>query len=376
MRGERYENTQAAVTLVAAVVGAGFASGREVMRFFSIFGAWSWAGCALAAFLLAAISAWAAILARRLGAHDLVTLCRRALGNRGGNIAAWVHGALIVITAGAMIAAMGELAALSLPIYPAYQVGVVFAVVVGVFFAGRGVRSIAAIGWWLLPTCLLLYVLLIVQPPSESAYAWTWTPPRPWHALPLAFAYASMNAALGSGVLCELGEGQSDRGTLRACALAGLLLFLLLLGANAALVRYAGELGDAAMPIVMLARPLGAVGYWLCIAVLSLAVMTTLVAMLRTLRRMLGAVLPAPISVPLSLALPVLAGLVGYNSLIGSAYPLLGFTSTLLFLAILLKPLKVRSQLANKRALYLPPMKKMKGSKQDESTEGGSQVPT
>ncbi len=348
MRQERQGEIQSALALVGAVVGAGFASGREVMRFFTMFGSFSWVGCVLAAIVLAGLSAWAAILSNRLGAQDLGTLCRRALGGVGGQAAAWLNGALIAVTAGAMLAAMGELVALALPVHNAYTIGIAVSLVLSTLMARRGLSAIATIGGWLLPTCLLLYALLMRLPAPEASAATAAMPTGAWRALPLAFAYAAMNAALGGGVLCELGRERTTASILRTCAIAGVMLLLLLLSANAALYRHVGELRDAALPVVMLSRSLGALGYWLCLVTLVLAVMTTLVALQRTLARMLEVHLPQQITWPLVVALPLLTGLTGFDALVGSVYPLMGALSTLLFLAIVLKPLKVRSQKHNK----------------------------
>ena len=342
MRSNRQGEIQAAFALVAAVIGAGFASGREIMRFFSVFGPWSWAGCVLAALLLAGFSAWAAALANRLHAYDLATLCLRALGGAGGRVAAWLNGTLVTVTAGAMIAAMGELAALSLPIQNAYAVGVACTLVVGVLLAYRGLSAIAAVGGWLLPTCLVLYFLLLRQDAPRAVLSVE--PINAWRALPLSFAYAAMNAALGAGVLCELGVGRDTRGIVRTCALAGALLLLMLLLGNAVFIRHVDTLRDAALPVVMLSRSLGAAGYWLCIAVLSLAVMSTLVALLRTLERMTARFVPPRMSWPLAVLLPLLAGLTGFDTLIGGAYPLLGVASTLLFFGMIVKPLGMRAK--------------------------------
>lgn len=81
MRQTLREETQAALALAAAVIGAGFASGSEILRFFSAYGALSWAGCVLAACVLAALATAAALLAGRLGAGTWAP-CARALWAR------------------------------------------------------------------------------------------------------------------------------------------------------------------------------------------------------------------------------------------------------------------------------------------------------
>jgi len=340
MQNGRYGEVQAAIALVATVVGAGFASGREVLRFFSVFGHWAWVGCIVAAVTLAGLSAWTALLSDRVAAYDLGTLCRRTLGDAGGFAAAWVNGALISVTAGAMLAAMGELAALALPIRHAYAIGVMASLGLAARLAGRDISVMAKVGGWLLPACLLLYMLLFIKrEPQQAEFSMA---TGTWRALPMAFSYASMNTALAGGILCELGQGRGRSAVLRSSVMAGGLFLLLLLGANAVLSQHVDALADAALPVVQLARSYGAAGYWLCILTLSLAVITTLIAVLRTLSRMLESALPsrlAKASLPLALLLSLATGLTGFGTLVGNVYPLLGAASTLLFLAIMAKPL-------------------------------------
>ncbi|MDR0897441.1 MAG: hypothetical protein LBN04_06250 [Oscillospiraceae bacterium] len=328
---------RAALVLVASVVGAGFASGREVLRFFTAFGAWSWVGCLIGAASIAGLSIAAGLLANRLGAHDLLSLCRKALPGWGGQAAAGIYAVMLAVTAGAMLSAMGELAALSLPIVPAYQVGFVLSLLVAALLTQRGLGALAAVGGWLIPACCVLYALLLRNPslPTEPVA----TPPDAWRTLPLGFAYAAMNTALGCGVMLEGGRGQGKRRLVQSGALAGGLLLLLLLAANAVMLPHAAALIGEPLPMVRLARALGAPGYWMCIVVLSLAVMTTLVALLRGLRQMIAQVVPGRWSLPVAIAPPLLAALGGFEAIVGRVYPLLGVVCTLLFLAILLRPL-------------------------------------
>jgi len=335
MRNIRGE-TQAALALVAAVIGAGFASGREIMRFFTMFGAWSWAGCVVAALLLSGFSTWAAYQANRLKAYDLGTLCRRSLGGFGGQMASVLNGALCAVIAGAMLAAVGELAALSLPVQNAYAIGVGVSLLLGGFLAGRGLSSLSALGGWLLPACLLLYTLLLNLPAPETTRVITSA--NAWQTFPMAFAYAAMNAALSCGVLCEVGRDRDLKSLLRIGMIIFLMLSLLLIAANASLYPHQADLLHEPMPVVQLARSLGAVGYWLCIVVLFLAVMTTLIALLRTLYRMMGEPVPQRARWPLALGAPFIACIGGFNWIIESVYPMLGVASTLLFLAMMGKP--------------------------------------
>ncbi|MFR2149197.1 MAG: hypothetical protein ACLS7Z_00625 [Christensenellales bacterium] len=98
-----------ALALLGGVIGAGFASGREIVRFFAAHGAM---GFIAVAFALAALLALFALLPIRLAAEGqtgLSGLCRARFGARVGGVC----GALFfsAVTGGAMLAACAELSA-------------------------------------------------------------------------------------------------------------------------------------------------------------------------------------------------------------------------------------------------------------------------
>ena len=112
-----------ALALLGSVVGAGFASGREIVRFFAAHGAM---GFVAVAFSLAALAALFLCLAERLsaaGQTGLPGLCASRFGARVGGVCTALFFLLSAVTGGAMLAACAELSALVWPIRPAYAAG-------------------------------------------------------------------------------------------------------------------------------------------------------------------------------------------------------------------------------------------------------------
>ena len=348
MQKKLFKEMQSALALVATVVGAGFASGREIMRFFTMYGKWSWVGCVVAGGMMAAFSAWTAMQANALQACDLGTLCRRSIGGRMGHFAAWLNAVLCIVTAGAMLASMGEIFALALPVHGAYEIGIVVSLALGAALAGSGITSLSGIGGWLLPVCMLLYTLLLKLPVPQTLEVYT--PSGAWRGVPMAVAYAAMNAAIGCGVMCEIGQDRKPKEIIRSCAIAFGLLTLLLVSANASLYRRQKELLHEVLPVVQLARALGSAGYWLCISALSLAVLTTLVALLRTVYRMLLQGAPHGVRWGVTLVLPLLLCFARFDMLVGQLYPLLGAASAFLFVVMLAKPIAQKKQVRKRKS--------------------------
>ncbi|NCB06497.1 MAG: hypothetical protein EOM69_13370, partial [Clostridia bacterium] len=105
---------------IGAVVGAGFASGRELMTFFSRYGNWSWALIALSACTMAALCG---LWMRLSGGEQGGSWCAIYRGGWMGGIGKTAQLLLLSVTGGAMLSAGGELIALVLPLQGAQWLG-------------------------------------------------------------------------------------------------------------------------------------------------------------------------------------------------------------------------------------------------------------
>jgi len=328
----RMRFARVALALVGAVIGAGFASGREVMRFFVQYGGWGYAGAALAAAAMGALALRVMRLAAQSGARTFGDLSRNLLGNAGGAVGAALFVALLAATGAAMLSGAGELAAIVLPIGPAYAAGYYGMMLCALLVAWRGMGGLAACGGALVPLCCCLYVPLIALPAAAEGVVLP--PVAHWQALPMALSYAALNIALAAGLLCESGP-ELDGGEQRRAALTGALaLGSLLMLAVVTLRRGPGELRDAALPMVALAARLGKAGFYLVAGVLWLAMLSTLATALRGLFMQM----PARWSASMRWIAPggccFALGLLGFDSLVGAVYPVLGWCAAGLIVAL------------------------------------------
>lgn len=293
--------------MVSAVIGAGFASGREVAAFFSRCGPWSWLAVAAA---VAAI-AWISLGTMR---------CPGVPGPWRGHWQerAWqgMFMALMAASGGAMLACAGEIAALTLPLHGSYWMGMLSTLCLAWWLSEQRLTGLKHLGR-ALTACLVAMMALGLTLPRlrgvwvEEAQGMAMLP----QSLLRGLCYGGFNAALASPVLDEMAEGTDAREKRRCVLGASLILGVLLSLGNAVLLRHPALLG-APLPFVEMMALWGRQGMLLGALALYLAVLTTLVACLRGLRRLLKR--------RWSLCLPVGVALLGFAGAVDGLYPLLG----------------------------------------------------
>ena len=150
--------------MTASAAGTAFASGREIVMFFSQMGWASWIGIGCASAMFGLFCGIICLFAQRTGAKTFAGVYMRVLDARQGAVIGVVHGLLMALTAGVMLAAVGELAALALPLYNAFWMGALFSAIVALMMNLRGMRAMGAAGLPVVAICGLFYAALALDP--------------------------------------------------------------------------------------------------------------------------------------------------------------------------------------------------------------------
>lgn len=331
----------AALALLSGTIGAGFASGREIMRFFAAHGS---AAPAAALSAVGAMGALFLLLCRRMeqsGASSLPALCRARMGRAAGRMAGGLFLLLCATTGGAMLAACAELAALVLPVRGAYALGMALTLILCLPASLLGLSGLALPGAAL---CVLLPALLLrlsALPAGEACFLPAMTPDLPVRAIGDGLLYAALNTAMLGGALPMLTALPPSRRR-RAVLLFGTAFAALLLPGVHVCRRHRAALFHQALPFVALSRRLGPGGYGLVAACMYAAAASTLMAMLCAIMRMLpmgrrAAALAAAFSC-------LLFALAGFGPLVESGYPVLGALCAALLLLLCAAPARHADQ--------------------------------
>ena len=308
-----------ALALLGGVIGAGFASGREILRFFAGHGRMAPAAIIAALFMLLVLFLRLPEQMQRCGAVSLMQLCRAKLGRRFGAFCGALFMLLCAITGAAMLAASAELGALMLPYRHAYPLSLVFSLLLALALALGGFSGLALPGALLAALTPILLIRLLALPAGEACFLPAMTPDLPVRALCDGASYGALSSAQMAGLLSLLAA--SPRKVRQQATLIFSLLFGVMLALGTAVCqKHMPAIVHQALPFVYLSRSLGAQGYMLVALSMYAAALSTLCVMLRALMPPAATARSALLATAGCLALSQL----GFDTLIAHGYPILG----------------------------------------------------
>ncbi|HVB10371.1 MAG TPA: hypothetical protein VNM16_08415 [Bacillota bacterium] len=340
----RHDALAAASVYVGAVVGAGFATGREVFHFFGAYGPAGLWGCLAAGLAFAWLGGRILRLAATGKAPTYAHLYRLALGPALAPPADWVTtlflfvGLSVVLAGGAALGAdawgmpplVGAIAmalAIAVVVLPGRS-GVVLGNLTLVPLLAAGAAALLAAeashpGFW-------LRVQAAAALPGRSPSAW-----------PLGgLLYVGYNILMGAVALCAVGGELPVRPAVRGGLAGGAALGLLAALVTVTLLAHGPEVRDAAVPLARVVAPYPAIWRFAYSACLVAALITTGVASAYALAARLDLHRFTPgvaAAGAVVLALPLAT--VGLVALVATVYPAMGVVGLLLCAGLVLRPL-------------------------------------
>lgn len=328
-------------TYIGTVVGAGFASGQEVLQFFGYFGARGIFGIGLAALLFMAYGFLILELGRRLGAESHLPVIHYAGGR-------WLGGAMDVVITFFLFGALTAMVAGSGAIF-AEQFG--FARIWGNLVMALASVLTVLLGIHGVITAISMVVPLLVIAVIGMSLATLVSRPITWETAALievsravipswplsALVYVSYNIIIAVAVLAPLGQVTEDERTLRNGAIFGGLG----LGTGAVAIHLAilARLPEAArfeVPMIYVAGRLSPLLQGLYSIILLTEIYTTAVGNLYGF----AARMTKPGSNAFRLftigsgTLALFAGRLGFATIVRTLYPAVGFAGLLFLLGL------------------------------------------
>ncbi|MEG6510397.1 hypothetical protein [Desulforamulus ruminis] len=330
-------------TYIGAVIGAGFASGQEILQFFILYGYKGLLGVLVATILFAYLGAKVLELSVRLKCSNYQELLAYLLGPWAGSFMDKLSLFMLIGGLGVMLSGSGAVLQEYMGLPRWIGIGLALVFVIAVIF--NGLRGLLAVNVILVPVKLLAVAII-----ACLALAFKGLPQNlpvlsgqgvGGHWLWASLLYVSFNMVVPLAVLSSMGRAVSKRVGIYAGLLGGLGL-----GVAVALVTLAGlafypEVAHYQVPMLYMAsgvssllKPVFAILIWL-------AIMTTAIANAHGFASRLapeGGRRYRVIGVLACFAVLPLTN-IGFADLVKLLYPLFGYAGLLLLAALLVVPL-------------------------------------
>ena len=332
-----------AATYIGTVVGAGFASGREVYQFFTLYGGRGTLGVILATLLLGTVGTKIFMLGVKLKPKSYRDLLELLLGKTFAPIADLILFLFFTTLIGVMLAGCGSIFE---TVGFGYWPGVVISGLFTVLTLFKGLNGIISVN-------LIVVPLMLVGSIGISIYA---IPNRCVGPIAIgnglnwmlaAFQYSAYNLILALPVLLSLAQRYPFPRSLKLGSWGGSLGLGLMSGfIHWSILSHLPHLQHSALPMVELAKLMGTWAFWGYIMVLWGEMITTLLANTYGVAQRLMVLTGWPFRwwALISVVVGSFIAQLGFVNLIARFYPLYGFLSLiLLFFIVCRKTPKQRS---------------------------------
>ena len=322
---------QVALTYIGTIVGAGFASGQEILQFFTRFGALAAVTIGISAILFVWLGAKMMLIASEISARSYEDLNKSLFGPRFGG---WVSQFMMVVLLGVsavMLAGAGSLFNEHLGIN--YQTGLLVTLLGCFLLLRKGMQAILAVNTVVVPIMLIFTVLIMVDTmttPGAERWLLLGSDYSPWALWASPLLYAAFNLSLAQAVLVPLGARIKDRQVLIAGAwIGGIGIGFMLLVGHISLSLYMPGITQFAIPMGGIARQLGGTIQLIYLFLIFAEIFTTLIANIYGLSLQMRERLswPRELVIFAILAFCYAGSQMGFGPLVSTLYPLFGLFS-------------------------------------------------
>lgn len=341
MPGRAGRVLQIGFTYMGTVVGAGFATGQEILQFFTRYGQWAVLTIALATIFFIWLGAKMMLLAGDIDAKSYEDLNKALFGPKIGQLVSYFMLVVLLGVNAVMLAGAGTIFYENWNI--SYQIGLTVTLVSCYLMLRRGMTAILMVNSIVVPFMLLFTAIVLYDTfNSPGADRWITMPAedsmlRIWSA-PLL--YTAFNLAMAQAVLVPLGAQLKDRTAIRWGSLfGGIGIGFMLLAGHIALSAHMPGIRQFEIPMGGIARQLGTAIQFIYIFLIFSEIFTTLIADIYGLALQLQQRVSIHRNTLLIIILVICYSLsqIGFGPLVKTLYPLFGMFSLGWLILMMLK---------------------------------------
>jgi uncharacterized membrane protein YkvI len=339
--------SQIAATYIGTVVGAGFATGQEILQFFTIYRSWGLIGIMVSTILFIYIGTKMMILSHRIGAYSYQDLNKYLFGKilgTGVNVLTFV---ILLGVTSVMLSGTGSIFEEQLNF--SYQLGILITLILCYFVMSKGLKGIFWVNSIVVPMMLFFTLIIAIKVGlldhsgvtdslfQKNVWAEQWQGLK-W--LLSAFLYVAFNLAMAQAVLVPMGREIKDENLLRWGGLwGGIGLSFMLLISHFAIKGIMPNALHYDIPMAVVIKDIGWLVHFLFLMVIYGEIFTTLIGNVFGISRQIHSTynIPERWTIVAILFVSFMISQVGFSSLVSYLYPLFGYMGLLLLICLVFK---------------------------------------
>lgn len=334
---------QIAAVYVGTVVGAGFATGREIVEFFTRFGFIGLVGILMSGYIFIFHGSKLMRISARIGAKSYQEFNEYLFGKFFGSIINILMLFMLLGVCAVMLSGAGAVFSEQLGL--SKNIGLIVTVVLSIIVMLVGIKGLFAVNTIVVPLMIgfsfMLMIISLKLPNFLDQLLYIPYAEDGWKSVVAPFSYTALNLGLAQAVLVPVAAEIKDDQTVKwGGILGGLVLTIILLSSHFTLVMLPNiEIYEIPMAVIM--KNLASGFYWIFILIIYGEIFTSVIGNLFGLERQIKTYLPLPsiVIVGFILAVSFLISLVPYGTLLSYLYPVFGYVSILFIILLWMKPL-------------------------------------
>jgi uncharacterized membrane protein YkvI len=333
---------QIAAVYVGTVVGAGFATGKEIVEFFSRFGFFGFIGILMSGYLFIFFGSKLMRMAAHINAKSYQEFNSYLFGKWAGRGINFFMLFMLLGVSSVMLAGAGAVfdEQLGLP----KNIGVFLTIFLSFLVMLVGTKGLFAVNTFVVPIMisfsLLLMIFSVRSPHFLVQLLFIPHADDGWKSVVAPFSYAALNLGLAQAVLVPIASEIKDDWTIKwGGVIGGAALTLILLSSHFTLIMLPNlEMYEIPMAIIM--KNLAPFFYWIFVLVIYGEIFTSVIGNVFGLDRQVQQFKKVPTTVSITAIFFVcyIISLVDYGKLLSYLYPLFGYICLVFLILLWMKP--------------------------------------
>lgn len=336
-----FDGYRIAMAYIGTVVGAGFATGQEILQFFTRFGCHSFWGIFVSTLLFIVVGRKVLLYGSKLKAKSYGGLVSNVFGTASPIVNLYLAISFVLLC-GAMFAGAGALfmEQWQIPYMAGALITALLALIVTIF----GVKGIFIVNSIIVPSLIAFGILVFVFVTGKGASVPTASLQtidyQPFSIIRSGITYASFNLILSIGVLAPMGGAVRDKKSLYlGSLLGGGILGILICMSNYSLLQYMPEIFNREIPQLLIVEHMGKGFIFIYSLIVWLEIFTTAVGNLFAVHTIVQEKYNTSSNLPalaVTLVGLIICGL-GFSNIVSWFYPILGIIGFVLSAVILIQ---------------------------------------